>query len=256
MSPAYWHRAVIDMPRDGMSSCGGWPALDPSLRYVVLRNRKGAVMGYAPVQHNDDLLLVRLRAFRSGADIRSTMRVEDYFRRTIALALVRIDECPRSVKRVERYDPDETTGRITALEGSLDNFSDQAQIWHYFRFRKQGCPAGRQFLLSAFQPGVAYDQWGERPLLDVALGLLSLAVDPYLGAVFKPLFDQPPPDQPIQVDSKGRIAVSDIYTNLKLEGPAYVSLNDAIRWHQEGRSARAIKTLWSWPLHRLVFRGR
>lgn len=251
-SPTYWHKATMDWPRDGTDSCGGRAAIDPAIRYVVFRDRYGGVTAYAPVQRDDDILLEGLRHLRADPsfDMRSTMRVEDYFRNISDLARVRLERCPHSARNTW------TPMRLRAERGDISVFGEASQsdiqILHYFEFRKQACPEGSSILMVNFSPGDPHPHWASRSWLQRWFGHWLPSFDGMLSTLLDPLFDSAPPTQPITIRADGRIAVADIYTHLKLEGPATVSVDDVFRWHEQGRRDRALRRTPPWLLLRAI----
>jgi hypothetical protein len=250
-SLAYWYRAVADMPLDGTDSCGGRPAFSPNLRYIVFRDARGAVTGYVPVRHQDDVLLTRLRQLRDDprADMRTAMHVEEYFRRAIDLALARVGRCgtdatrndggasaftPNGIVTIERGDATFLTERYP-LKKNEAAFSYLAD---HFSFRGETCPESGLVLIADLDMTDASGVHSGWNLRDHIMKVAALLLDPEYGADYVRDWQPWMLEQPIRVAEGNRVRLSDIQSGLRLEGPESVSVDDVLRWHEEGKATR------------------
>jgi hypothetical protein len=238
-STAFWHESAIGWSLDGMDSCGGRPALSPAVRYIVMRDAAGAVTASVPVKHEDDALLARLRLKRDqpDSDLRPSLAVADYFRNTDDLALIRVMRC-RTVGVTgslsqSNYEP----GAIAVERGTHDAANDLDELWSFFDLKGKRCPAGGQVLIASFVPdGVGQQPYRRSPVDILISGAFKMFGDEEFDLFGAPFVGRPLA-QPLVVQD-GKVHIADILTGLRLEGPESVSVDDAFRWHEEGRTAR------------------
>jgi hypothetical protein len=238
-STAFWHKAEIGWPLDGMDSCGGRPALSPAVRYIVLRNAAGAVTASVPVQHEDDALLARLRLKRDQphSDLRRSLAVADYFRNTDDLALVRVLRCRAAGDSVSLSQSSDERGAIAVERGKHDAANDLGELWSFFDLKGKRCPADAHVLVASFVPdGVGQQPYRRSPVDILISGAFRIFRDEEFDLFGTPFVGRPLA-QPLVVQD-GKVHVADILTGLRLEGPEIVSVDDAFRWHEEGRAAR------------------
>lgn len=238
-STAFWHAAAIGWSLDGTDSCGGRPALSPAIRYIVMRNAAGAVTASVPVRHEDDRLLARLRLERDrpATDLRRSLAVADYFRNTDDLALVRVVRCRAAGSSVSLSQSSYERGAIAVERGMQNAANDLDDLWSFFDLKGKTCPAGGKVLIASFVPdGVGQQPYSQSPV-DIVIAVAVRILGGEDLDLFGAPFVAPPMAQPLVVQN-GKVRITDILTGLKLEGPETVSVDDAFRWHEEGRRAR------------------
>ncbi len=259
---AFWDRGEIGFNRDGSNSCGGAPSLDPDMRYIVFRDAMGAVLALEPVLHDDDAFLTRLRdhADSPAAFATTPYPVHDFFRSARGLIEARVLSCegggPRSSYRTEharlrvtRGDTGELRRTFWSLEPEVGpgqfSFND---LWDFYQVRGEPCPRGQSVLiLVAALPGT--------PAWDGALAWTEARFPGWHAAASKRLKDLDDEDEispleffltdplpktglprPIRIHD-GRIRLADIPTGLTLEGPEWITVEQAFQWFEEGRAA-------------------
>ena len=244
----FWSWSVSQFSLDGQDSCGGRRSLDPSQRYIVFRNRAGAVTALEPVSREDDLLLQRLRRIRDGAlsDVRSELTVEDYFRRTSNLVLARLSLCLDSDNSdreigllvIDRGDPAFLQNDRRPKDAPPQEVYFFNELVDFFAFRKEPCPTGQRVLVLSFNTTEYGPLYYLRAIVDglpepiarmAGLSGYTTLMTAYSYA----------PDQPVRVSDGNRVKLSDIQTGFRLVGPESVSVDDIFRWHEEGRAKYA-----------------
>ncbi len=268
-SPAFWDGDPMEFSRDGSNSCGGYPTLDPDMRYIAFRDAKGAVLALEPVLYDDDAFLDRLRKQmrEPAAFSRTEYPVADLFRSSKALVQAHILDCygdpganasfltEGATLRVERGSPESAKAlwwtAITDGETGEYEFDD---LWDFYQTRNEACPIGQSVLmlhaeLDASPMWEGTSTWVEDRFpgwIDAATARLSEfsddgPLDP-LRFIIRSAYPLSARPRPILIKD-GRIRVADIPTGLTLTGPEWVSVDQAFAWFEEGQAARAAATL-------------
>ncbi len=208
-SRAFLDNGRLGTPRESEMCGGGNPYAQAGLRYLVLRDAAGAVVGMTDVRHAEDELLVRLRRHRGDwqAFIHPRLSARDFIRASDGWATARVTRCYRdSIGR--RADAVFLTGDRDALWLlSRPSRSNRDLDWLGMHLERTGqaCRAGDTVMI--LKSPFAY----EKPRI------------PYSRVV---------------VIHEGNIRPRDFLTGFTLTGPAEVSVDQAKAWIAEGKAAR------------------